>query len=107
MITYWRKGDFIIDHANRDKLDNRMSNLRNATKAQNQINAGVSRANTSGYKGVSRAFKDGREKCWSAKISKNDKSIHIGMFATAEGAARAYDEAAKKYHGKFAYLNFP
>jgi hypothetical protein len=41
------------------------------------------------------------------QIIKNGKHIYLGYFATPEQAAKIYDKAAKKYHGEFAYSNFP
>jgi hypothetical protein len=61
--------------------------------------------NTStGFKGVWRDKKTG--KCW-AQIYFEGKLIHLGSFATAEDAARAYDRKAIELFGQFARLNFP
>jgi hypothetical protein len=95
-----------IDHVNGDGLDNRRENLRVATHAQNASNRGVRVNNTSGFKGV-HANHSGRGKQWFAYITTNYKRQHLGMFGTAEEAARAYDAAAVRLHGEFARLNFP
>jgi len=86
-----------IDHINHNMLDNRRSNLREASHQENCCNRRKHRDNTSGFKGV----------YWHTSGGKWAASIHLGMFATKEEAARAYDEAAKIIHGEFAHLNFP
>jgi hypothetical protein len=88
-----------IDHINGIKDDNRLSNLREATNAQNLANQGKQRTNTSGHKGVSW---DKQRKKWSAKIQINRRTIHLGVFENKEDAAEAYKTAALKYHGEFA-----
>ena len=93
----------IVDHINRNKLDNRRANLRSATQGQNTVNSGPQKRNKSGYKGVFQ----GKNKSYHVHLTSNSKSVYIGTYKTAAEAALAYDEAAKKYHGEFAYLNFP
>jgi hypothetical protein len=89
------------DHINHNTLDNRHDNLRICTNSQNQHNRGKHSDNTSGYKGV---FRNGRG--WMARIVTDRKITYLGTFKTEIEAARAYDEAAKRLHGKFAALNF-
>lgn len=93
-----------VDHKNRLKHDNRFSNLRIATQSQNQANTGLSRRNTSGYKGVR-----WRQNCqkWEASLRANQKLHGLGHWGTSEEAARAYDKAALEFFGEFASLNFP
>lgn len=93
-----------VDHRNGDKLDNRRENLRICTSAQNKFNIGKSRKNTSGYKGV--CWHKQKHK-WRAQVTFAKKDRHLGFFANAEEAARAYDCAVKELAGEFAQLNFP
>jgi hypothetical protein len=94
---------YVIDHVNGDGLDNRRANLRPATVAQNAWNAGK-RNPRSGYKGVCLAKDKG---LWRAAIVCNGQRKHLGYFRDKRDAAKAYDRAARKYHGSFAVLNFP
>jgi hypothetical protein len=95
----------IIDHINRYGMDNRSANLRPATHSQNMCNRKkFSIPSSSKYKGVS--WHKGSLK-WQAKIRFERKLIHLGTFKNEIDAAKVYDEAAKKYHGEFACLNFP
>jgi hypothetical protein len=93
-----------VDHINGDKLDNRRANLRLCTRAENQRHKARNRQNTTGYKGVRIDKRDGY---FSARIRFDNKELHLGRFRNAVDAARAYDAAAKKLHGDFAWLNFP
>lgn len=89
------------DHRNYDGLDNRKSNLRKASHTQNLQNARVRRTGKySQYKGVCRA----RNK-WEARICVDKQKMRLGLYNTEEEAALAYNEAAVKYFGEFAYLN--
>lgn len=96
-----------VDHKNGDGLDNRRANLRIATHAENLRNSGLSSNNSSGFKGVSFVRHRFLSKPWHARIMLNRKQTHLGYFATAEDAARAYDAKAKELFGEFARVNFP
>lgn len=95
----------LVDHRDRDTLDNRRENLRLATHSQNQFNKGkTSRKTTSRFIGVFFEKYSGR---WVARTAVEGKRIWLGRFDNETEAARVYDEAARKYHGEFAHLNFP
>ena len=88
-----------IDHMDRNRINNRIENLRAATKAQNQRNTPVRRDSSSGAKNV----------CWSHKLKKwvvrlriNNKPTHIGVFEDKDLAIFVASEYRDKYHGEFA-----
>lgn len=92
-----------VDHINGNGLDNRLENLRIATKQQNNRNVSKRANNTTGYKGV---VKDNRHNnIFYARITINNKSKHLGTFNNILDAAKCYNQAAIKYHGEFASLN--
>lgn len=92
-----------IDHINRNKLDNRRSNLRYLRYSDNHLN--VDRVNRmSGYVGVSW---NERDKRWRARIKHQGKCVYDKGFKTALEAAIAYDSVVQQYHKDFASLNFP
>jgi hypothetical protein len=89
------------DHDNRDGLDNRWKNLREATKSQNAANRKVATTNKSGLKGVIAKTRYGVTK-YEALIRLDGKRKHLGRFSTPQEAHAAYVAAAEVYHGKFA-----
>ena len=94
----WPKAD--IDHINGDRSDNRLSNLREASRSQNNANQKLGGRNSSGYRGVS--FHKASRK-WNAQIHHNSRRIHLGLFESAEAAHTAYLSAASTIYG--AYLH--
>lgn len=90
----WPKGQ--IDHINRDRSDNRISNLREVTNKQNAQNSSKPSNNTSGHPGV---YWYKQSSKWQAKITHNQKHIHLGCFATIEDAIAARKAGELKYWG--------
>lgn len=90
----------IIDHKDRNALNNQKLNLRPCNQQQNTVNTG-SGFNVSGYRGVS-----ANKRNWTAKISFNGER-KTKTFSSKLEAAQWYDEQAIKYWGEFAVLNFP
>lgn len=91
-----------VDHINRDRFDNRIENLRLASRRQNGANLSLSCRNTSGVKGVTW---DKRSRKWLASIMVDRKRKHVGYFNDIGLAAAAYDRAAEKAFGRFAATN--
>lgn len=110
IVTYLHKlifGDVpkgkLIDHIDRNPLNNLRSNLREATSSQNNINKAPYAVfkGTSKYKGVSKTSHG----TFRARIKLNRKQINIGHYKTEIEAAIAYNIKAKELFGEFAYLN--
>lgn len=91
-----------IDHEDGNGLNCRRTNLRDATSSQNHANMGLSVANTSGFKGVSKCKQTNK---WRAAITVNGKFINLGRYINITDAVSAYDKAALKYFKNFARTN--
>lgn len=94
---YWP--EHCVDHINRDPLDNRLVNLREATFSQNAMNAKLRHDSKSNRKGVS--FRKARNK-WEAYIKHNGVKLHLGEFSTFSGAMSARIAAEQKLFGPYA-----
>jgi len=99
------KGLF-VDHRNGNSLDNRRANLRIATRSQNMQNTHRKNKHKTTSRFIGTWFDKSRGD-WPAKITSNGNIIWLGRFGNEIDAAKAYDAAARKYHGEFARLNFP
>lgn len=88
-----------IDHINGDRADNRLDNLRAATRSQNQHNRAKDKRNTSGHKGV---HWSSQHQKWRARICVNRKTKCLGVFDDVQAAAQAYRRAAAMYHAEYA-----
>jgi hypothetical protein len=96
----YKKGKWcsqMIDHRDLDPSNNRWTNLRQATRSQNNANRRASPKNACGLKGASP-----HQGQWRATICKNGRKHHLGAFATPQAAHAAYAKAARKLFGKFA-----
>lgn len=94
---YWPETD--IDHKNGDRLDNRIDNLRLATRSMNNGNSKKPKTNTSGFKGV---YWHSQRERWCAGIRCNGQTTYLGLFDTPESAHEAYMAAARRIFGEFA-----
>lgn len=99
MVGRWPKT--FMDHINHNRADNRWSNLREASKAENSRNR-LGTVKRSGYKGVSFHKASGT---YHARIKKDRRTQFLGRFADPRTAALAYNQAAIRLHGPFACLN--
>ncbi len=88
----------MVDHIDGNPLNNRKSNLRLATNAENQRNSKRRKDNTSGFKGV---HLDKRKGLWRAQIKLNGTKRWLGYFGTPEEAHFAYCKASATIHGDF------
>lgn len=94
--------DNLVDHKNRNRLDCRRDNLREASFSENAINIDYGARGISRFRGVSQDKRTGK---WRAYIQKDRKRIYLGQASTEEEAAILYDQAAMELHGEFAQLN--
>jgi hypothetical protein len=93
-----------IDHKDRDRTNDRLDNLRLATKSQNGCNRSMHKNNTSGFKGVS-FFR--QQQRWAAQIQVSGRNRLLGFYATPGEAAAAYKAASLELHGDFSTAGTP
>lgn len=90
-----------VDHIDGNPLNNRRSNLRLATRIQNQRNVGPRKDSFTQSKGVFYTPRVKKGKCWHAEIRVARKAIHLGVYHTKEEADAAYEAKAREIHGEF------
>ena len=95
------KGDSII-YKNKDKLDNRRSNLEMISTKKSTYRTKGHRNSSSRYKGVSWHK---RNKKWEARINKDYKPFYIGIYKDEDDAGRAYNNKSLEFFGEYAYQN--
>lgn len=94
--------DFLIDHMNHNKNDNRKNNLRMVTVQQNNMNNSLRKDNISNATGV---FWNKKNNIWQAQIRVNSKAIHLGCFINKQDAIKSRKQAEEKYFGEYSYDN--
>lgn len=95
-LHYGKEPMGVIDHINGDKLDNRISNLRDVTQQENVFNSKLGKNNSSRITGV--VWHKKAEK-WCAQIMVNRKQIYLGLFESKNKAIKARKNAEQKYFG--------
>jgi len=98
LYVYGSLPDSDIDHRDRNKANNIISNLREANDSQNSMNRGIQSNNTSGFPGVTWNKSAGK---WQAQAKLNRKVHYLGLFKEVLDAAAAYEQFRDKWHGEF------
>ena len=93
MLGYWPEHD--VDHIDRDRANDKWSNLRHVSRICNMRNKDISPDNKTGVVGI---FRDNNRKKWMSYINVNGKRLHLGRFVDFKKAVIARWNAEKKYH---------
>src|SRR5690606_41596588 len=88
-----------VDHIDGDRSNNRLSNLRHASRSENNWNIKLDPRSTTGVKGVYFSKKDGS---YMARISVSGKRVYIGSYKDIESAKIAIEKARGYMHGEYA-----
>jgi hypothetical protein len=103
LVWIWHNGvipaGYEVDHRDRGTLNDRIENLRLATRSQNCINRRIHSNNTTGYKGV---YWHKRDAVWYVRVSVENVGRHLGNFDTFEDAVACRDKWVAEHHGEFA-----
>jgi hypothetical protein len=92
----------LVDHIDRDRLNNTRANFRIVDRSQNMWNRNPNKKSAVSYKGVSKHVRG-----WHVRIRVHGQRIHLGYFDDPRLAAQVYDAAASRLFGEFARINFP
>jgi len=95
LFFYWKYGYLpnLVDHKDRNKLNNNIENLRELTKSENNKNADKRKNCTSKYKGVSW---DKRRRKWEARLMLNGKNLFLGYFNNEDDAGQAVNDKIRE-----------
>ena len=96
------KYDRLLDHIDRNPLNNLIDNLRTCTQSENNANKPKNKNCTSKFKGVSW---NKVNSCWVVHIRRGGKLSYLGKFTDEVAAAIVYNKAALDYFGEFAIIN--
>lgn len=96
---YTKEWPEVVDHINGNRADDRIENLRAATRSQNNKNVKKRKDNTSGHKGVSFKKKIGK---YQVLVQVDGKNIYFGVYSDLEEAAEVARKAREELHGEFA-----
>lgn len=96
------KDDYVTDHINGDKLDNRKQNLRVCLQSENLMNRKLRGNSKSGFKGV---YWNKEKKKWHSQVSFMGQRISGKYFSKKEDAAKDYNTNALKLCPEFSKLN--
>lgn len=88
-----------IDHIDRNKLNNRIENLREVTYSQSSANRSRQKNNVSGFKGV---WKRKNRPSWIVRVGIGKERKYLGSYRTPEEAYEVYKKAAKTIYGQYA-----
>lgn len=104
IIFFWHNGYFppMVDHKDRNKLNDKIENLRAASNSDNARNTNSRKNSGSKYLGV---YWHAKNRYWCASVSSSGKTKHLGVFINEDDAAKAYNKAATEHYGEFANLN--
>lgn len=94
-----------VDHRNGDRLDNRRSNIRICTPAENARNCKLRKDSKVGIKGVIAIKHSSGTVGYVARIRFNKEEHYLGYFADPESASAAYNAASVRLHGEFSWMN--